>query len=147
MRDRRLAPVPSLVRRSAVESLSGRVVEDVDSHHHRLSPEDSRHSPLLEEGSSHPHNRLLAPLDDVVLLRAVRRGLVVLNTLIHAVLREFNRHCRCEARAACRRTLPLQRPARFGWHSQLLPYCQGPQLTCGGRGHRRAAGSSVVLRV
>jgi hypothetical protein len=114
MRDRRLALVPSLVRRSAVESLGGRAVEDVDSHHHRLSPEDNRHSSLLKEGSSHPHNRLLAPLDDVVLLWAVRRGLVALNTLIHAVLREFNRHCQCEARVAYRRTLPLQRPARFG---------------------------------
>jgi hypothetical protein len=48
------------------------VVEDVDSRHHRLSPEDSRHSPLLEKGPSHPHNRLVAPLDDVVLLRAVQ---------------------------------------------------------------------------
>jgi hypothetical protein len=82
----------SLVRRPAVESLGGRAVEDVDSHHHRLSPEDSRHSPLLEEDPSHPHNRLIAPLDTAVLLRAIRRGVVTLNTLIHAVRREFSRH-------------------------------------------------------
>jgi hypothetical protein len=67
------------------------VVEDVDSCHHRLSPEDSRHSPLLEEGLSHPHNRLVAPLDDAVLLRTVRRGVVALNTLIRAVRCEFSR--------------------------------------------------------
>jgi hypothetical protein len=91
VRDRRLAPMPSLVRRPAVESLDGRAVEDVDSRHHRLSPEDSRHSPLLEEGPSHPHNRLVAPLNDAVLLRAVRRGVVALNTLIRAVRHEFSR--------------------------------------------------------
>jgi hypothetical protein len=58
------------------------VVEDVDSHHYRLSPEDSRHSPLPEEGLSHPHNRLVAPFDDAILLWPVRRGVVALNTLI-----------------------------------------------------------------
>jgi hypothetical protein len=84
--------MPSLVRHPAVESLGGRAVEDVDGRHHRLSPEDSRHFPLLEEGPSHPHNRLVAPLDDAVLLRAVRRGVVALNTLIRAVRREFSRH-------------------------------------------------------
>jgi hypothetical protein len=77
--------MPSLVRRSVIESLSGRAVEDLDSRHHSLSPEDSRHSPLLVEGSSHPHNRLVAPLDDTVLLWAIRRGVVALNTLIRAV--------------------------------------------------------------
>jgi hypothetical protein len=82
--------MPSLVRRPTVESLGGRAVEDVDGLHHRLSPDDSRHSPLLEEGPSHPHNRLVAPLDDAVLLRAVRRGVVALNTLIRAVRREFS---------------------------------------------------------
>jgi hypothetical protein len=82
--------MPSLVRRPAVQSLGGRAVEDVDSRHHRLSPEDSRHSPLLEEGPSHPHNRLVVPLDDAVLLCAVRRGVVALNTLIRAVQREFS---------------------------------------------------------
>jgi hypothetical protein len=30
----------------------------------------------------HPHNRLVAPLDDAVLLWAVRRGIVALNTVI-----------------------------------------------------------------
>jgi hypothetical protein len=81
MRDRRLAPVPSLVRCHPVESLGGRAVEDVNRCHHRLSLEDSRHSPLFEESPSHPHNRLVAPLDDAVLLRDVRRGVVAL-TLI-----------------------------------------------------------------
>jgi hypothetical protein len=83
--------MPSLVRRPAVESLGGRVVENVDSHHHHLSPEDSRQSPLLEEGPSHPQNRLVVPLDDVVLLRVVRRGVMTLNTLIRAIRREFSR--------------------------------------------------------
>jgi hypothetical protein len=46
---------------------------------------------LLEKGPSHPHNRLVAPLDDAVLLWAVRRGVVALNTLIRAVRREFSR--------------------------------------------------------
>jgi hypothetical protein len=80
----------SLVRRPAVESLGGRAVENVDSCHHHLSPEDSRHSPLLEEGLSYPHNHLVTPLDDVVLLRAVRRGVVALNIIIRAVRREFS---------------------------------------------------------
>jgi hypothetical protein len=83
--------MPTLVRRPAVQSLGGRAVEDLDSRHHRLSPEDSRHSPLLEEGTSHPHDRLVAPLDDVVLLWVVRCGVVALNTLIRAVHREFSR--------------------------------------------------------
>jgi hypothetical protein len=67
------------------------VIEDVDSCHQRLSSKDSRHSPLLEEGPSHPHNHLVAPLDDAILLRAGWRGVVVLNTLIRAVRREFSR--------------------------------------------------------
>jgi hypothetical protein len=67
------------------------VVEDVDNRHHCLSPEDGRHSPVLEEDLSHPHNRLVALLDDAVILRAVRRGVVALNTLIRAVRREFSR--------------------------------------------------------
>jgi hypothetical protein len=83
--------MPSLVRHPVVERLGGRAVEDVDSRHHRLSPEDSRHSPLFEEGPSHPHNRLITPLNDAVLLRDVRRGVVALNTLICAVRREFSR--------------------------------------------------------
>jgi hypothetical protein len=76
--------MPSLVWCHLVECLGGRAIEDVDRCHHRLSLEDSWHSPLLEESPSHPHNRLVAPLDDVVLLRAVRR-VVALNALIHAV--------------------------------------------------------------
>jgi hypothetical protein len=49
------------------------------------------HSPLLEEGLSHPHNHLVAPLDEVMLLWAIRCGVVALNTLIRAVQREFSR--------------------------------------------------------
>ena len=83
--------MPSLIRCHPVECLGGRAVEDVDRCHHLLSPEDNRHSPLLEESPSHPHNRLVASLGDVVLLRAVRRGVVALNALIRAVRRELNR--------------------------------------------------------
>ncbi|RLM55124.1 hypothetical protein C2845_PM10G19930 [Panicum miliaceum] len=83
--------MPSVIRRPAVERFGRRAVEDIDSRHHRLAPEDSRHPPLLEEGPSHPHNRLVAPLDDAVLLRAVRRGVVALNALINAVRHEFSR--------------------------------------------------------
>jgi hypothetical protein len=81
--------MPSFVRHHVVESFGGRANEDVDSHHYRLSPEDNRHSTLLEEGPSHPHNRLVAPLDDVILLWVVWRVVVALNTLIHIVRREF----------------------------------------------------------
>jgi hypothetical protein len=83
--------MPSLIQRTTVESLGGRAVEHVDSRHDRLSPEDSRYFPLLAEDPSHPHNRLVGPHGDAVLLRGVRRGVVTLNTLIHAVRREFSR--------------------------------------------------------
>jgi hypothetical protein len=83
--------MPRLVRRPVIESLGGRVVEDVDNRHHRLSLEDSRHSPLLEEGPRHLNNRLVAPLDDVILLRDVRHVVMALNTLIRAVRCEFIR--------------------------------------------------------
>jgi hypothetical protein len=83
--------MPSLVQCPTVESLGGCAVEDIDSRHHRLSPEDNRHSPLLEEGPSHPQNHLVVSLDDVVLLWAVWRGVVALNTLIRVVRREFIR--------------------------------------------------------
>jgi hypothetical protein len=82
--------MPSLIRCPAVESLGGRAVEDVDSHHHHISPKDSQHSPLLEEGLIHPHNYLVAPLDDAVLLWVVWCGVVAQNTLIHVVQREFS---------------------------------------------------------
>jgi hypothetical protein len=67
------------------------VIKDVDNRHYRLSSEDSSHSPLLDEGPSHPHNHLVAPLDNVVLLWVVRRGVVALNTLIRAIRCEFSR--------------------------------------------------------
>src|SRR6185369_5983009 len=57
----------------------------------RLSPEDGRHAPLLEEGPGHPHHRLVAPLDDAILLRAVRRRVVALDALIRAVRCELDR--------------------------------------------------------
>src|SRR4051794_16617883 len=82
--------MPSLVWSPAVERLSRRAVEDVDGCQHRLSPEESRHPSLLEEGPSHPHNRLVAPLDNAVLLRAVWRGVVALDAFISAVRREFS---------------------------------------------------------
>jgi hypothetical protein len=81
----------SFVRCHPFECLGGRAIEDVDCCHHRLSPEDSRHSPLLEKSPSHPHNCLVAPLDDAVLLRAVRRGVVALIALIRALRRELSR--------------------------------------------------------
>jgi hypothetical protein len=83
--------MPSLIRCHPVECLGGRAVDDVDRCRHRLSLEDMRHSPLLEESPSHPHNRLVTPLDDAVLLRAVRCGVVALNALIRAVRRELSR--------------------------------------------------------
>jgi hypothetical protein len=83
--------MPSLIRCHPVECLSGRAVEDVDRCHHRLSPEDSRHPPLLEESLSHLHNRLVASLDDAVLLWAVWRGVEPLNALIRAVRHELCR--------------------------------------------------------
>jgi hypothetical protein len=100
VRDRRLVPMPSLIWCHPVECLGGRAIEDVDRCHHRLSPEDSRHSPLFEESPSHPHNRLVAPLDDVVLLQAVRRGVVALNAPIRTVRCELSR---CEFTFARRR--------------------------------------------
>jgi hypothetical protein len=82
--------MPSLVRRPTIENIGGRAVEDIDSCHHRLSPEDNQHSSLLEEGLSHPHNYLVAPLNNAILLQAVRCRVVALNTLIRAVRREFS---------------------------------------------------------
>jgi hypothetical protein len=91
LRDCQLAPMPSLVRCPTVESFGGRAVEDVDSHHHQLFLEDSQYSPLLEKGQSHPHNHLVALLNDIVLLQTVRRRVVALNTLICSVRYEFSR--------------------------------------------------------
>jgi hypothetical protein len=82
--------MPSLIRCHPVECLGRRAIEDVDRCHHRLSPEDRRYSPLLEESPRHPHNRLVASLDDTVLLWAVWRGVVALNALIRAVRRELS---------------------------------------------------------
>ena len=56
------------------------------------SPQKTADIPLcLRRARAIPHNRLVAPLDDAVLLRAVRRGVVALNALISAVRREFSR--------------------------------------------------------
>jgi hypothetical protein len=52
--DRRLAPMPSLVWRPTVECLGRRAVEDVDSRHHGLSPEDSRHPLCLRRARAIP---------------------------------------------------------------------------------------------
>jgi hypothetical protein len=83
--------MPNLVRHPAIERLDGWAVEYVDSHHHRLSLKDIRHSPLLEEGPSDPHNHLVAPLDNADLMRIIRRGVVALTTLIRTVRRKFSR--------------------------------------------------------
>jgi hypothetical protein len=45
---------------------------------------------MLEEVPSHPHNRLVAPLDDAVLLWVVRHGVVALTILIRTVRRKFS---------------------------------------------------------
>jgi hypothetical protein len=104
--------MPSLVRCQPVECLSGRAVEDVDRCHHRLSTEDSQHSPLFEESPSYPHNRLVAPLDDAVLLRAVQHGVVALNAVIRAVRHELHRReFAAVVGVACGCTPPPQRPA------------------------------------
>jgi hypothetical protein len=68
----------------------------MDGNHHRLSPVDCRHPSLLEEGAGGGHYGLVAALNDVVLLRGVRRGEVALNTLVGAVRRELSR---CELAA------------------------------------------------
>jgi len=88
---RGLAPVPGLVWRLAVEGLGGGAVEQVDGGHHRLTPVDRRHPSLLEEGTGGGHHRLVAALDDAVLLRSVRRGEVAVDPLIGAVRRELGR--------------------------------------------------------
>jgi hypothetical protein len=41
---------------------------------------------------SHPHNCLVAPLDDAILLWVVWRGVVAPNTIIRVVRREFSHH-------------------------------------------------------
>jgi hypothetical protein len=110
VRDRWLALMLSLIRCHPVECLGGQAVEDVDRCDHYLSLEDNRHSPLFEESPSYPHSRLVAPLDDAVLLRDVRRREVALNALIRVVRPELSR---CEfaenaqlATALCLRSDP-----------------------------------------
>jgi hypothetical protein len=87
----RLAPVPGLVRRLAVKGLGGRAVEEMDDSHHRLPLVDCWHPSLLEEGAGGGHHRLVAALNDAVLLWGVRRGEVTLDSLIGAVRRELSR--------------------------------------------------------
>ena len=87
----RLTPVPGLVRRFVVKGLGGRAVEEMDDSHHRLPPVDCRHPSLLEEGAGGGHHRLVAALNDTVLLRGVWRGEVALDPLVDAVRRELSR--------------------------------------------------------
>jgi hypothetical protein len=87
-----LAPVPGLIRRLAVKGPGRRAVEEMDDSHHRLSLVDCRHPSLLEEGVGSGHHGLVAALNDAVLLQGVRRGQVVLDTLVGAVRRELNHH-------------------------------------------------------
>jgi hypothetical protein len=84
--------VPHLVWRLAIECLSRQVVEQVNSDHDLLTPIDGRHPPLLEEGMSGGHHRLVAALDDAILLRSVRRGVEALDALVGVVRRELSRH-------------------------------------------------------
>ena len=86
-----LMPMPSLIRRLAVKGLSGRVVEEMDGSHHRLSVVDGRHPSLLEEGTGGGHHSLVAALHNAVLLWGVRRGEVALDPLIGAVRLELSR--------------------------------------------------------
>jgi hypothetical protein len=89
--DRRRAVVPHLIWRLFVECLGRRAVEQVNNGHHCLTPVDGQYPPLLEEGTRGGHHRLVAALDDVVLLRSVRRGVVELDALVGAVRRELSR--------------------------------------------------------
>jgi hypothetical protein len=130
----------SLVRRTAAGSLGGRAVEDVDSHHQHLSPKDSRHSPLLEEGPSHPHNRLVAPLDDAVLLRVVRRRVVALNTLIRVVRREFSRRIFATVVGAQH----AQFTAALGLHSSLRALDGVHSLSLAAKDHNTHIAGEVV---
>ena len=67
----RLTPVLGLIRRFAVKGLGERAVEEMDDSHYRLPPVDGRHPSLLEEGAGGGHHRLVAALNDAVLLRGV----------------------------------------------------------------------------
>ena len=62
----------------------------MDGSHHCLPPVDCRHPSLLEEGVGGGHHRLVAALNDVVLLWGVWRGEVALDPLIGALRRELS---------------------------------------------------------
>jgi hypothetical protein len=86
----RLAPVLGLVQRLVIKGLGGRAVEEMDGSHHRLPLVDCWHSSLLEEGAGGSHHCLVAVLNDASLLWGVRRGEVVLDSLVGAVCRELS---------------------------------------------------------
>jgi hypothetical protein len=86
-----LAPVPGLIWCLAVKGLGGRAVEEMDDSHHRLPLVDCRYPSLLEEGAGGSHHRVVAVLNDAVLLQGVRRGEVALDPLISAIHRELSR--------------------------------------------------------
>jgi hypothetical protein len=114
--DRQCAIVPHLVWRLAIECLGRRAVEQMNGGHHRLTPVDGRHPPLLEEGTSGGHHRLLAALDDAVLLWSVRRGVVALDALVGVVRRELS----CRELAAVVHTQHMELAATFLFRSGLM---------------------------
>lgn len=65
------SPVPCLVGCLAVNTPSWFTVEDVDRRRDGFSLKSSWHPFCLQQTSCHPNHSLVAPLDDVVLLRRV----------------------------------------------------------------------------
>jgi hypothetical protein len=80
-----LAPVLGLVWCLVVEGHGGRAVEQVNGVHRCLTLVDCWHPSLLEEGAGSGHHRLVAALNDAVLLWGVRCEEVALDPLIGAV--------------------------------------------------------------
>ena len=64
----RLASMPSLERRLALQGLGGRAVEDEHRRGHCLSLELCWHAFGFHHGSSHADHRLVPPLHHAVLL-------------------------------------------------------------------------------
>ena len=87
--DHQFVPVPCLVWHLAIKGLGGRAVEEMDGSHHRLPLVNCRHPSLLEEGAGGGHHRLVAALNDTVLLRCVWCREVALDLLIGAVRHEL----------------------------------------------------------